>query len=176
MVLGFVYFLEKEKKDFTVPHDLIACNDRTIIQVLFLMISQYAVFISFKQVGITPLSVIQKDKVNKAETYVIRAARMSQDDKVEDGNGKWSLAEIKSVSEAETYQNIHKFNAGFTMAWPCEVLRIIFEETPLCLMWVRVPLWPHVRQAKFCLRVCQVVFFGVLPFSSHLQIGPSHMS
>ena len=81
--------------------------------------------------GITPLSVIQKDQVNKAETYVIRAARMSQDDKVEDGNGKWSLAEIKAVSEAGTYQNIHKFNAGFTTTWPCEVLRIIFEETPL---------------------------------------------
>ena len=28
-------------------------------------------------------------------------------------------------------------------------------------MWVRAPLWPHVRQAKFCLRVCQVVFLGV---------------
>ena len=35
---------------------------------------------------------------------------------------------------------------------------------------------PHVRQAKFCLRVCQVVFLGVLPFSPHLLIGPSHMS
>ena len=34
---------------------------------------------------------------------------------------------------------------------------------PLCLVWVRAPLWPHVRQAKFCLRVCQVVFLGVLP-------------
>ena len=47
--------------------------------------------------------------------------------------------------------------------------------SPLCLVWVRVPLWAHVRQAKFCLRVCQVVFLGVLPFSPHL-IGPSHMS
>ena len=43
--------------------------------------------------------------------------------------------------------------------------------SPLCLVWVRAPLWPHVRQAKFCLRVCQVVFFGVLPFSPHLLIG-----
>ena len=34
----------------------------------------------------------------------------------------------------------------------------------------------HVRQAKFCLRVCHAVFLGVLPFSPHLQIGPSHMS
>ena len=25
--------------------------------------------------------------------------------------------------------------------------------------------WPHVRQTKFCLRVCQGVFLGVLPFS-----------
>ena len=38
----------------------------------------------------------------------------------------------------------------------------------VCLVWVRAPLWPHVRQAKFCLRVCQVVFLGVLPFSPHL--------
>ena len=48
--------------------------------------------------------------------------------------------------------------------------------SPLCLVWIRAPLWPHMRQAKFCLRVCQVVFLGVLPFSSHLLIGPSHMS
>ena len=48
--------------------------------------------------------------------------------------------------------------------------------SPLCLVWVQAPLWPHVRQAKFCLRVCQVVFLGVLPFSPHLLIGPSHMS
>ena len=35
----------------------------------------------------------------------------------------------------------------------------------------------HVRQTKFCLRVCQVVLFfsGVLPFSSHLLIGASHV-
>ena len=36
--------------------------------------------------------------------------------------------------------------------------------SPLCLVWVRAPLWPR-RQAKFCFRVCQVVFLGVLPFS-----------
>ena len=35
----------------------------------------------------------------------------------------------------------------------------------LCLVWVRAPQWPHVRQAKFCLRECQVVCLGVLPFS-----------
>ena len=29
---------------------------------------------------------------------------------------------------------------------------------------------------KSCLRVCQVFFLGVLPFSPHLLIGPSHMS
>ena len=40
-----------------------------------------------------------------------------------------------------------------------------------CLVWVRAPLWPHVRQAKFCLRVYQVFFLGVLPFSPHLLIG-----
>ena len=61
-----------------------------------------------------------------------------------------------------------------------ERLRALFLNhsiiSPLWLVWVRAPLWPHVRQAKFCLRVCQVVFLGVLPFSPHLLIGPSHMS
>ena len=46
----------------------------------------------------------------------------------------------------------------------------------LCLVRVGAPLCPHVRQAKFCLRVCKVVFLGVLPFLPHLLIGPSHMS
>ena len=61
-----------------------------------------------------------------------------------------------------------------------ERLRALFLNhsiiSPLCLVWVRAPLWPHVRQAKFCLQVYQVVFLGVLPFSPHLLIGPSHMS
>ena len=61
-----------------------------------------------------------------------------------------------------------------------ERLRALFLNhliiSPLCLMWVRAPIWPHVRQAKFCLRVCQVVFLGALPFSPQLLIGPSHMS
>ena len=81
------------------------------------MISQYAVFISLKQVGITPLPIIQKDQVNKAEKYVIRAARMSLDGKVEDGNGKWSLAEIKAVSETETYHNILYINLMQVSLW-----------------------------------------------------------
>ena len=43
--------------------------------------------------------------------------------------------------------------------------------SPLCLVWVRAPLWPLVRQAKFCLRVCNAVFLGVL------RLSPiSHMS
>ena len=42
--------------------------------------------------------------------------------------------------------------------------------SPLCLR-------PHVRQAKFCLRVCQVFFFlGVLPFLPLLLLGPSHVA
>ena len=36
---------------------------------------------------------------------------------------------------------------------------------PLCLVWVRAPRWQHVRQANFCLRVCEVFFLGNLPFS-----------
>ena len=51
-----------------------------------------------------------------------------------------------------------------------ERLRALFLNnsiiSPLCL--VRAPLWPLVRQAKFCLRVCQMVFLWVLPFSPHL--------
>ena len=34
----------------------------------------------------------------------------------------------------------------------------------------------HMKQAKFCLRVCQVVFLEALPFLPHLLISPSHMS
>ena len=37
--------------------------------------------------------------------------------------------------------------------------------SPLCLVWVRAPHWPHVRQDKFCLRVCQVVFPGYSRFA-----------
>ena len=47
-----------------------------------------------------------------------------------------------------------------------ERLRTLFLNhstiSPLCLVWVRAPLWPHVRQANFCLQVCQLVFLGVL--------------
>ena len=43
--------------------------------------------------------------------------------------------------------------------------------SPLCLVWVRAPLRPHVRQAKFCLRVCKVVFLEVLPFSPLLLMA-----
>ena len=46
--------------------------------------------------------------------------------------------------------------------------------SPLCLVWVRAPLWPHMRDAKFCLRVCQVVFHVGSPVFAHLLIGPSH--
>ena len=74
-------------------------------------------------------------------------------------------------------QLCHLFNWAAPVA---ERLRALFLNhsiiSPLCLVRVRAPLWPHVRQAKFCLRVCQVVFLGVLPFSPHLLIGPSHIS
>ena len=68
-----------------------------------------------------------------------------------------------------------------TQASPvAEQLRALFHNhliiCPLCLVWVRDPQWPHVRQAKFCLRVCQAVFLGVLPFSPHLLFGAFHMS
>ena len=77
--------------------------------------------------------------------------------------------------------NIFNLLLSITMAAPvAERLRALFLNhsiiSPLCLVWVRALLWPQVRQAKFCLRVCQVVFLGDLPFSPHLLIGPSHMS
>ena len=77
--------------------------------------------------------------------------------------------------------NIFNLLLSITMAPPvAERLRALFLNhsiiSPLWLVWVRALLWPQVRQAKFCLRVCRVVFLGDLPFSPHLLIGPSHMS
>ena len=50
-----------------------------------------------------------------------------------------------------------KFVFLFVAAPVAERLRALFLNhsiiSPLCLVWVRAPLWPHVRQAKFCLRV-----------------------
>ena len=68
-----------------------------------------------------------------------------------------------------------------TQASPAaEQLRVLFHNhliiSPLCLVWVQDPQWPHVRQAKFCLRVCQPIFLGVLPFSPHLLLGAFYMS
>ena len=37
--------------------------------------------------------------------------------------------------------------------------------SPPYLVKVRAPHWPHVRQAQFCLRVCQVVFPGYSRFA-----------
>ena len=48
-----------------------------------------------------------------------------------------------------------------------ERLRALFLNhsiiSPLCLVWVRALRLPHVRQAKSCLQVCQVVFLGGSP-------------
>ena len=73
------------------------------------------------------------------------------------------------------------YTSNLKMVAPlAEQLRALFLNhsiiSPLCLVWVPAPHWPHVRQAKFCLRVCQVFFLWVLLFSSHLLIGLSHMS
>ena len=50
------------------------------------------------------------------------------------------------------------------LALVAERLRALFLNhliiSPLYLVWVRAPLLSHVRQAKFCLRVCQMVFLG----------------
>ena len=37
--------------------------------------------------------------------------------------------------------------------------------SPLCLVYVRAPHWPHVRHAKFCLRMCQVFLPGYSRFA-----------
>ena len=55
----------------------------------------------------------------------------------------------------------YKFETDKIVAAPVvEQLRALFLDhsiiSPLCPKWVRAPLWPYVRQAKFCLRVCQV--------------------
>ena len=48
--------------------------------------------------------------------------------------------------------------------------------SPLCLVWVRTPLWPCERNQVLLASVSGVfVFLGVLPFLSHLLIGVSHM-
>ena len=65
---------------------------------------------------------------------------------------------------------VYRVNEVWCLAAPvAELLRALFLNrsiiSPLCLVWVRSPLWPHVRQAKFCLRVCQVGLLRVLPFS-----------
>ena len=46
----------------------------------------------------------------------------------------------------------------------------------LCLVWVRAPLWPHVRSQVLLVGVSVFFFLGVLQFSPNLLIGPSHMS
>ena len=60
--------------------------------------------------------------------------------------------------------NLHK-----TAPWPSDII------SRLCLVWVRTPHGARMREAKLCSRVCQVVFLGVLTFSSHLLIGPSYI-
>ena len=52
----------------------------------------------------------------------------------------------------------------------------IGKGSPLYLVWVPAPHGAHVKQAKFRLQMCPVVFLRVLPFSPHLLIYPSHMS
>ena len=42
---------------------------------------------------------------------------------------------------------------------------LIIRSPPLWPLWVRAPHWSHVGQAKFCLRVCQVVFLGYYLFA-----------
>ena len=69
-----------------------------------------------------------------------------------------------------------KFNI-FTLAAPVAVwVRSLYFSalnhsinSPLCLVKVRAPHWPHVRQAKFYLWVCQVVFPGYSRFAPHID-------
>ena len=60
-----------------------------------------------------------------------------------------------------------------------ERLRALFLNhsiiSPLCLVRVRAPLWPRETSQVLLVGVSGG-FSGVLPFSPHLLIGPSHMS
>ena len=46
----------------------------------------------------------------------------------------------------------------------------------LCVLYGFESRTSHLRQANFYLRLCQMFFPGLLPFSPHLLIGQFHMS
>ena len=52
----------------------------------------------------------------------------------------------------------------------CRRLALVFSPNRLIVVGARHRA--HVRQTKFCLRVCQVIFSG---FSPHILISTSHM-
>ena len=45
----------------------------------------------------------------------------------------------------------------------------------LCPVTYRTPFGAHLRQARFCLLVCYVGFYGCSAAFPYLLIGPSHM-
>ena len=53
-------------------------------------------------------------------------------------------------------------------------LSVIFFYIYLIILSILIII--YVRHDKFCLRLCHVVFLGVLLFSPHLLIGSSHLS
>ena len=79
-----------------------------------------------------------------------------------------------------SHQVLKKHYAQFLEAAPmAKRLRALFLNhsiiSPLCLLWVRAPLWPHVRQALLLAGVSGVFSRGSSPHL-HVLIGPSHMS
>ena len=75
----------------------------------------------------------------------------------------WDM--VRKISGKSKSASYHHLNTNFNNATK--------SIAPLWLVWVRTPHGLHVGQVMFYLRVCQVVFPGVLPFSPHLLIGSS---
>ena len=85
------------------------------------------------------------------------------------------------VSSSIDLLHVFKFDAGgprgrVDRSADISLPHLTIQSSHRCVWCGFKPCSGHVRQAKFCFRVCQVVFLGVLPFSLHLLIGPSHMS
>ena len=98
------------------------------------------------------------------------------------------LSVIKTGSNAELYAKCyfhmqvmyHNLFSFYVLAAPvAEWLRsltsvpLIIRSSHRCGFAPRTGHESHVGQAKFCLRVCQVVFPRVLRFSPHLPIDSS---
>ena len=81
------------------------------------------------------------------------------------------FCEIFVCTDATNFDSVRDIHGLSWAASVAETVRSLYFSafnhsiiSPLWLVKVRAPHWPHVRQAKFCLRVCQVVFPGYSRF------------